>query len=110
MAKKLRLDIGYDSNVKTLAGMITIPLWLWAAYRVGHHFLEHDGLVWLVLIGCMALAFFVERYLDVFQRLQAKMQALAFSRRYPVEWSDIVTKRQGIIDTLLHLPHFQLIK
>ena len=103
LAKKLRLYVGYDSNIKTLAGMLTIPLWLWAAYRAVQHWSDNSGLSWLILIGCIALAFFAERYMDVFKRFWAKMQALAFARRHPIKWSDIVATRQGIFDVLLPL-------
>ena len=100
LAKKLNLYIGYDSNLKVIAGMVTIPLWLSLAYRVVHYFSGNSGLSWLILLGFVALAFFTERYMDVFQRFQAKMRTLAFARQHAAAWSDLLKKRQEIVNVL----------
>ncbi len=100
LPKTLKLYVGYDSTLKTVTGLITIPLWLWAVYSVVHHFSGNSGLAWLVLIGFVALAFFIERYMDVFQRFREKMKALAFAQQQPAEWSDLVAKRRQILNGL----------
>ncbi len=106
LAKKLRLDIGYDSNIKALGGMFTIPLWFWAAYRVLHHFSGNSGLSWLILIGFITLAFFTERYMDVFQRFRSKMKAALFAQKQPATWSDLIAKRQEILNLILSTQSF----
>ena len=101
VAKMLKLYVGYDSNIKTVVGMITIPLWLTVAYRIVYHFSGNVGLSWLILIGWIALAFFMEWYLEVYRRIRAKMKAWRIAQQQPVAWSNIVTKRKDILD-LIH--------
>ena len=62
--KKLNFYIGYSSTVKMLAGLITFPLALWAAWRAAGHFLQNGWLALVVTAAAVALGLFAERYQD----------------------------------------------
>jgi glycerol-3-phosphate O-acyltransferase / dihydroxyacetone phosphate acyltransferase len=70
LAKKMNLYIGYDSNVKMLAGLITFPLALWGAFLAASHYLGAGYWAWLVLPALVLLGYFAEQYLDVAKRRQ----------------------------------------
>lgn len=63
LARKLKLYIGYDSNVKILAGSLTFGLALaWAPWFAGAHDQWAAG---GVMLCCVALGYFAEEYLDL---------------------------------------------
>jgi len=59
-AKKLKLYIGYDSNIKTLAGTLTFGLALaWTPYWLG---MQNQWSAALVMLICIGLGYFAEWY------------------------------------------------
>lgn len=70
LAKKMKLYIGYDSNVKVLVGLLTFPLALWGAFRVASHYLGAGYWAWAVLVGLVLLGYLAEQYMDVAKRQQ----------------------------------------
>ena len=95
LAKKLNLYIGYDSNVKTLAGSLTFGLALcWAPWFAGVH---NQWAAGAVILCCIALGYFTEQYLDLLGRLQAyrRFRALPESERQMLQ-----TLRQEVLGTL----------
>ncbi len=62
LAKKLKLYIGYDSNVKTLAGSLTFGLALgWAPWFAGVH---DQWAAAMVILICIGLGYFTEFYME----------------------------------------------
>ena len=100
LARQLRLYVGYDSNIKTLAGFIVFPLWLWGAYRIGLHFSGSGGLALLLLLVAVALAFFAERYQDIFRQFRERQKATWFAGKQPAAWAELVAKRRTILAAL----------
>lgn len=101
LARRLNLYIGYDSNVKVLAGFFTLPLGLWAATTVLRWagFCQNwpPSLVWLALIGA---GFFAEQYLDVRQRTVERWQAGRFARLFPAQAEALARQRAAIVSQL----------
>ncbi|MCC6279337.1 MAG: 1-acyl-sn-glycerol-3-phosphate acyltransferase, partial [Saprospiraceae bacterium] len=62
LARKMKLYIGYDSNVKTLAGTVTFWIALaWAPHWAGMHNQWSAG---LVILACIGLGYFAEWYME----------------------------------------------
>ena len=101
LAKKLKLYIGYDSNVKVLAGMFTVPAGLWAAstllHAAGLFRLWPPSLIWLCLV---LLGLFVEQYLDIWQRVREQWQAGRFARKHPTDFGALATDRKNLLSHL----------
>jgi len=99
LAKKLKLYVGYDSNVKVMAGMITFPLALWTAstllHWVGMFRTWPPSLIWLVLA---ALGLFAEQYLDVWQRVREQWKAAHFAKKNSVYVEVLKAMRNGIVE------------
>jgi glycerol-3-phosphate O-acyltransferase / dihydroxyacetone phosphate acyltransferase len=70
LARKLKLYVGYDSNIKTLAGLLTFGLAFWATNKV----LANYGVAWhwrMVALGsAAALGYFAEWYMDRWRGLR----------------------------------------
>ena len=102
LARRLGLYIGYDSNVKVLAGFFTVPLGLWAATALlrwaGFCQSWPPSLVWLALV---AAGFFAEQYLDVWQRVWERWQAGRIARQFPGLMDTLVQQRAAIVARLL---------
>ena len=99
LAKKLKLYVGYDSNVKVLASMITFPLALWTASTVlpwmGIWRTWPPSLIWLVLA---ALGLLAEQYLDVWQRVREQWKAAHFAKKNSVYVEVLKAMRNGIVE------------
>ena len=96
LAKKLNLYIGYDSNIKVLAGLITFPLALWGAFRIATHFTNNGWLGLGTMVALILLGYFTAYYLDVLQRRRA-WQALGALRRHEPEAFEEFQKWRGEI-------------
>lgn len=95
LTKKMKLYIGYDSNIKTLAGALTFGLALyWAPYFLG---MRDQWSAALVVIACIGLGYFTEWYGDLAARWLAgrRVQNLAEE-----EQNALQAQRQEILSML----------
>ncbi|MEI6411066.1 MAG: 1-acyl-sn-glycerol-3-phosphate acyltransferase [Bacteroidota bacterium] len=99
LAKRLKLYIGYDSNVKILAGLFTFPLAMWGIFRVFRLWFEAPG-AWIGLYCCVILGFFAERYMDILRRFQARQKAALEAAKDPAGFSRLVQIRDAILAKL----------
>ena len=81
VAKKLKLYIGYDSNVKILVGLFTFPPMLWGAWRLAMHYLADGWQALGVVLLFIALGFYAERYLDVLRRVRERQKVAVLARK-----------------------------
>jgi glycerol-3-phosphate O-acyltransferase / dihydroxyacetone phosphate acyltransferase len=65
LARKMNLYIGYDSNIKTLAGIFTFGGWLWAAKRWIAPFLQPAWLGWLIVPVFLLLGWLTDWYMTL---------------------------------------------
>jgi hypothetical protein len=93
LAKKMNIYIGYDSNVKMLAGLFTFPLALFAAARLLAPWLNG----WLTCILLLTLGYFSEIYLDAWQRRKARRAAEALREKQPALFDKLVAAREAIL-------------
>jgi glycerol-3-phosphate O-acyltransferase/dihydroxyacetone phosphate acyltransferase len=96
LAKRLKLYIGYDSNVKILAGLFTFPLAMWGMFRVFRWWFEAPS-AWIGLLCCAVLGLFAERYMDVLRRFQARQKAAVKAAKDPAGFSRLVQMRSAIL-------------
>jgi len=100
LAKRMRLYIGYDSNVKILAGFFTFPTALVLCYQGVLH-LSGDWVLALCGVGLMIfLGLFADRMLPVLQRFQARQAAGKMALKSAPVFADLVQQRQEIIKYL----------
>lgn len=100
--KKMNIYIGYSATVKILAGLIVFPLALWGAYRAGVYFLPN---AWWALAGLgvlIALGYWAERYMDVFQRFRRRQKALGLKKQHPAAFESLRQQRAAILAGLAH--------
>ncbi len=97
LAKKMNLYIGYDSNVKMLAGLITFPLALWGAFRIASHYLGTGLWAWSVLLGLVLLGYFAEQYLEVAKRWQQIQKALQMQEKDAASVSALLEQRNRVV-------------
>ncbi len=96
--KRMNLYIGYSSAVKTLAGLITFPLALWGAYRLGKLAFHESWLALVVPVAAIFLGLLTERWLKVATRFRDHWKARAFARKRVNEFSNLVQQRSGILE------------
>jgi 1-acyl-sn-glycerol-3-phosphate acyltransferase len=95
LARKLKLYIGYDSNVKTLAGSLTFALaLLWAPWLAGAHDQWAAG---AVMLCCIGLGYFTEQYLDLLGRWKAYRRFGSIPKE---EQSMLQVLRQEILESI----------
>lgn len=99
LAKRLKLYIGYDSNVKIMAGLFTFPLAMWGMFRVFRLWFDAPG-AWIGLLCCALLGLFAERYMDILKRFQARQKAAVEAAKDPAGFSRLVQMRTTILATL----------
>lgn len=95
----MKLYIGYDSNVKILAGLFTFPLAMWGMFRIFRLWFEAPG-AWTGLLCCALLGLFAERYMDVLRRFQARQKAAVKAAKDPAGFSALVNMRAAILAKL----------
>lgn len=100
--KKMNIYIGYSATVKILAGLIVFPLALWGAYRAGVYFWPN---AWWALAGLgvlIALGYWAERYMDVFQRFRRRQKALGLKKQHPEVFESLRQQRAALLASLPH--------
>ena len=95
--KKMNIYIGYSSTVKIMAGLITFPLALWAAYRAGCYLGHEAWRGWATLGAAVALGYFVEQYQDVYRRFLAGRMGRRVQAAEPAAFQGLVGIRADIL-------------
>ncbi len=93
MAKKLKLYVGYDSNIKMVGGVLTFSAALLGLYFFTKNLFENR--FWAVAaIGTVILAgYFSEKYLEIFNRFWDRQKADSFKKSKPEVWEELVFRR-----------------
>ncbi|MFN0036170.1 MAG: 1-acyl-sn-glycerol-3-phosphate acyltransferase [Saprospiraceae bacterium] len=97
LAKRLKLYVGYDSNVKMLAGLFTFPLALWGGWELAFWLFGSSLLAWAALAALAALGYFAEWYLDKARLWRECRAARFFQKENPAEWEKLCAKRAEIM-------------
>jgi glycerol-3-phosphate O-acyltransferase / dihydroxyacetone phosphate acyltransferase len=93
VAKKMKLYIGYDSNVKIIVGLFTLPLMCWVAYRFGLHLFENP-MTSLFFVGYLVLlGFFLEYYEYIISRMLARLKVIFFKIKMPEKYQEFTKER-----------------
>lgn len=95
--KKLNLYIGYSSSVKILAGLITFPLALWAAYRAGVMLSGSGYLGVVAVLSAILLGFFAEWYMDMAKKMGQRGRAGRFARTHRQAFETLLVMRREIL-------------
>lgn len=98
--KKMDLYIGYATTVKMLAGMITFPLALWGAWKLGR-WLAHDP-VWagLAVLTAILLGYFVEAFQDLFRKFTINRKAIKAATSRPHILEPLFRQRREILSRI----------
>jgi len=96
LAKRLKLYIGYDSNIKILAGLITFPAAFWFSYRLASGWLQPWQAV-LFVLGLVLAAYFAEYYWDVAKGFLERWRAASAARYNPGLHRDLMMQREAIL-------------
>jgi glycerol-3-phosphate O-acyltransferase / dihydroxyacetone phosphate acyltransferase len=97
VAKKMKLYIGYDSNVKIIVGLFTLPLMCWVAYRLGLHFFENP-ITSLFFVGYLVLlGFFLEYYEYIVSRMLARLKVIFFKIKMPEKYQKFIKERNRLL-------------
>ncbi len=75
LAQRMNLYVGYDSNVKVLAGIFTFPLALWGGFRLLRWAGATAPWAWAGLVALIGLGYFTEQYLYAAQRWMQRRRA-----------------------------------
>jgi hypothetical protein len=100
LAKKLNLYVGYDSNVKMLAGLFTFPLGLWALFTLAATGMGAAVWGWLAILAAAATGFWVEFYLDCWKRWRALGQVKNARAQNPLELDRLEKLRQELLQEI----------
>ncbi|MBK8968827.1 MAG: hypothetical protein IPM36_19580 [Lewinellaceae bacterium] len=94
------LYIGYATTVKMLAGMITFPLALWGAWKLGR-WLAHDP-VWagLAVLTAILLGYFVEAFQDLFRKFTINRKAIKAATSRPHILEPLFRQRREILSRI----------
>ena len=96
LTKKMKLYVGYDSNVKMLAGLFTFPLALWGAYRVALHFYGSAGWGLAAMALVVLLGLFAEQYMDLAHWWKARKTAEALRQKGPKLFNELLERRMEL--------------
>lgn len=100
LAKRLKLYIGYDSNVKMLAGLFTFPLAMWGGWALGFWMGGHTFGAWGFLAALIFCGYLAEFFLDIFRLWRERQAVRFFQKQNPPEWEEICAMREGILAEL----------
>jgi glycerol-3-phosphate O-acyltransferase / dihydroxyacetone phosphate acyltransferase len=93
LARRLKLYIGYDSNVKMLAGLFTFPLALWVAFRTASHFLPNGWWALGSIVALTLLGYFAEGYLEIAQRWRIHLKTRQWAKKHPEQMQELLELR-----------------
>jgi glycerol-3-phosphate O-acyltransferase / dihydroxyacetone phosphate acyltransferase len=100
VARKMKLYIGYDSNIKILLGIFTIPLMAWFTYKLGLQFFQSPMLSAFFVGYLVFLGFFLEYYEQNLEKFLEGMKAFMFANSKKETFSRLIEKRNEIIGEL----------
>lgn len=98
--KKLDFYIGYGSTVKMLAGLITFPMALWAAYRFLPGLLDWPNGGWLIVLLLAGLGFFAEYYMDWARRTSERFKTGRFAASNREKFEALTALRGEILSVI----------
>lgn len=97
LARRLNLYVGYDSNVKILAGLLVFPLALRVAWGVAAQLGASGWAGWAAVGVLIAAGYFAEHYLDVLREVAARRRARVFEGKRPSEWAGLLALRAAAV-------------
>jgi 1-acyl-sn-glycerol-3-phosphate acyltransferase len=98
--KKMGLYIGYSTTVKMLAGLITFPLALWGAYKLGLRLTQKVELAWLAVVLAVLQAYFVEQYQELFRQFRTNWKAIRATTSQPHSLEPLLRLRRSILSRI----------
>jgi glycerol-3-phosphate O-acyltransferase / dihydroxyacetone phosphate acyltransferase len=96
LAKRMKLYVGYDSNIKLLAGLISFPLTFWLFYRLANRWVE-SWQAGLCVLGLVLAAYFAEYYWDIAQNALERWRAASAARYNQGLYRDLMAQRDAIL-------------
>jgi glycerol-3-phosphate O-acyltransferase / dihydroxyacetone phosphate acyltransferase len=100
VARKMKLYIGYDSNIKIILGIITIPLMAWFTYKLGLQLFQSPILSMFFVVYLVLLGFFLEYYEQNLRNFQEGIKTFRFAYSQKDAFNTMVEKRARIIKEL----------
>jgi glycerol-3-phosphate O-acyltransferase / dihydroxyacetone phosphate acyltransferase len=100
VARKMKLYIGYDSNIKIVLGIFTLPLMAWFTYKFGMHLFESPMLSAFFVLYLVLLGFFLEYYEQNLEKFLEGMKAFRLAKSKKETFSRMIKKRNEIIGEL----------
>jgi glycerol-3-phosphate O-acyltransferase / dihydroxyacetone phosphate acyltransferase len=100
VARKMKLYIGYDSNIKIILGIITIPFMAWLTYKLGLQLFQSSMLSAFFVIYLMLLGYFLEYYEQNLNKLLEGMKTFSFASSRKDTFYSFIEKRARIIKEL----------
>ncbi|MCC7507172.1 MAG: 1-acyl-sn-glycerol-3-phosphate acyltransferase [Saprospiraceae bacterium] len=95
--RKMGLYIGYSSNVKILAGLITFPLALWGFFKGAKFVLNNNWLALAATAATIPLGLLTEKWLHTAAALRQHRFAHLFARRQPEQFAQLLALRNQIM-------------
>jgi 1-acyl-sn-glycerol-3-phosphate acyltransferase len=93
LARKLKLYVGYDSNVKILAGIFTFSAAWWLLCRLGTAWFPNAGWRVLALIpASILLGYFTEKYWEIAVRFFNRLKALRLPKAQRTHLKELRTE------------------
>ena len=100
LAKQMKVYVGYESNIKMLAGLFTFPLALWAGWKLAFSLFESSLWAWVALAIFIFCGFVAEAFMDIATRWWEWRKARVFKKRNSTAWSQFADKREEILKEL----------
>ena len=100
LCKRLKLYIGYGSNVKVLSGLFTFPLALWGGWVLAFKLLGNSLLAWGALVFLIACGLLAEIFMDEFKKWREANAARSFAQKHPATWTRFQAQRQQILNEI----------
>ena len=97
LAKKMKVYVGYESNIKMLTGLFTFPLALWAGWKVAFWLFESHLWAWVALAVFVLCGYVAEAFMDIATRWWEWRAARVFQKQNPMEWRQFADKREEIM-------------
>jgi glycerol-3-phosphate O-acyltransferase / dihydroxyacetone phosphate acyltransferase len=100
VARKMKLYIGYDSNIKVVLGIFTLPIMALFTYKFGMQFFQNPILAAFFVLYLVLLGFFLEYYEQNLQKFWEGMKAYRFANSHRETFDGMIGKRDRIINEL----------
>ena len=100
LCKHLNLYPGYDSNVKMLAGLFTVPLAMWGGWKLSFWLFESSLWAWVTIAVLVCCGYLAEVFMEIAKSWRERRAVRDFQKNDPAGWRNLREMRAEILTAM----------